>query len=254
MDLLAASIKENLWHKLRHDLQSYIPPEMRDNDLLMCCTCGRFLPYEDFTLEHIIPQQALADDPAEIKSNPETTANVRATNILLCSKRLMIKGRRAYNNGCNSWKGRWYDGRLRELLSGRIFDHAYKKVSNQHIIAAICAAYLAMVLEYGYQIALTPSGLLMRHQFFSPSKFHHDMPLRSQMILAAPPPEYDESHIRIWSHPFSFSIKRDSCYVGFRTMSLIIPVSRDPRLPVSRSILITPPKYKLRPDFRTVFT
>lgn len=252
MDLLAASIKENLWHKLRQDLQSYIP-QTNGSNLLMCCTCGRFLPYKDFNLEHIIPQQALADDPSEIKSNPETTANMRSKNILLCSKPLMIKGRRVYNNGCNSWKGRFYDGRIRELLSGRIFDHEHKKVSNQHLIAALCAAYLAMVREFGYQVALTPSGLLMRQQFFLPSKFHRDMPLRSQMIFAAPPPEYEESHLKIWSNPFNFTIERDTCYVGFRTMSLMLPISRDPRLPIAKSILVAPPKYKLRPDFRTVF-
>ena len=67
MDILAASIKENLWHKMRSDLASYIP-QLTENNLLMCCTCGRFLPYEDFSLEHIIPRQALADDPKEIKT------------------------------------------------------------------------------------------------------------------------------------------------------------------------------------------
>ena len=91
MDLLAASIKENLWHKLRQDLQSYIP-EISQTDRLMCCVCGRFLPYDDFSLEHIIPQQALADDPREIKANPETTVNARSGVILLCRKRLLIKG------------------------------------------------------------------------------------------------------------------------------------------------------------------
>jgi hypothetical protein len=254
MDLLAASIKENLWHKLRQDLKFYYTPQISGNDRLMCCTCGRFLPYEDFNLEHIIPQQALADDPREIKSNPETTANARSGNILLCSKPLLIKGRNVYKNGCNSWKGRFYDSRLRELLNGHILSHKYKKVSNQHIIAAACSAYLAMVLEFGYQVALTPNGLLMRQQFFLPYKFHRDMPLRSQIILAAPPPiSYDESDLRLWSHPFTFTIKGNSCYVGFRTMSLVIPISRDPRSPISKSILIAPSKYTLRPDFQTVF-
>jgi hypothetical protein len=250
MDLLAASIKEKLWHKLRQDLQSYIP-EINETNLLMCCVCGRFLSYEDFNLEHIIPQQALADDPIEIKSNPETTANARSGVILLCMKRLLIK-ERIYNNGCNGWKGRYYDTHLRELLSGRILEHKHKKPSDQHIIAALCASYLAMILEFGYQVALTPSGVIMRQQFFSPHKFHRNLPLRHQMILSAPPPKYDESHFRIWSHPFNFTIGVNACYVGFRTMSLVLPISRDPRLPASTSMLIAPQKYKLRPDFRTV--
>jgi hypothetical protein len=251
MDLLAASLKKKLWHKLRQDLQLYIP-QMQHNDLLMCCTCGRFLPYDDFSLEHIIPQQALADDPPEIKANPETTANTRSGNILLCRKPLLIKGRK-YNNGCNSWKGRFYDGRTRELLNWRVFNNQYKNVTNEHMIAALCTAYLAMVLEFGYQVALTPSGMLMRHQFFSPSKFHREMPDRSEMILAAPPLPYSENYITIWAHPFSFTIERNACVVAFRTMWLIVPISRDPRLPIAQSLVFAPSKYKLRPDFGTVF-
>jgi hypothetical protein len=254
MDLLAASLKEKLWHKLRHDLQSYIP-QIQHNNLLMCCTCGRFLPYDEFSLEHIIPQQALADDPPEIKANPETTANTRSGNILLCSKRLLIKDGKPYNNGCNSWKGRFYDGRIRELMNWSVFNNKYKKVTNEHIIAALCTAYLAMVLEFGYQITLTPSGVLMRHQFFSPSKFHPEMPDRSQIILSAPPLPYSENHITIWSHPFSFTvdIERNACFAAFRTISLAVPISRDPRLPIVQSLAFVPSKYKLRPDFGTVF-
>src|SRR6266480_434199 len=62
-------------------------------------------------------------------------------------------------------------------------------------------------------VRLSKSGLI-RHQFFSPSKFHPEMPHRSQMILAAPPPSYSENHITIWSHPFSFTIERNACFVG----------------------------------------
>ena len=251
MDLLAVSIKEKLWHKLRQDLQAYIP-EINETNLLMCCVCGRRLSYDDFSLEHIIPQQALADDPTEIKSNPETTANARSGVILLCRKRLLIKGR-IHNNGCNGWKGRFYDSHLRELLNGRILENKHHKPSDQHIIAALCASYLAMVLKFGYQVALTPSGVLMKRQFFNPHKFHRNLPLRHQIILAAPPPKYDEEDFRIWSNPFNFTIEGNACYVGFRTMSLILPISRDPRVPMSVSLLIAPQKYKLRPDFRAAF-
>jgi hypothetical protein len=251
MDLLAASTKENLWHKMRQDLKLYVP-DIGGTDRLMCCVCGRRLPYKDFSLEHIIPQQALADDPREVKSHPDTTANTRSGNILLCSSRLLIKGR-VYHNGCNGWKGRFYDSSLRELLNGRILEHKYRRPSDQHIIAALCAAYLAMVLEFGYQVALTSSGVLMRQQFFLPHKFHRDMPLRHQIILSAPPPKYDDNHFTIWSHPFKFTVQRSACFVGFRTMCLILPLSRDPRLPIARSVLIAPSKYTLRPDFRTVF-
>jgi hypothetical protein len=220
----------------------------------MCCTCGRFLSYQDFTLEHIIPQQALADDPVEIKSDPKSSTDARSGVILLCNKRLILKnGRMIYKNGCNSWKGRFYDSCLREILNGNILKHPYRKPSDRHMIAILCSGYLAMVLEFGYQVVLMASGLLMRQQFFLPFKFHRNLPLRSQMILAAPPPEYDETNSRIWSHPFSFTIDRGACYVGLRTSAFILPLSRDPRIPISKTVLITPSRYKLRPDFRTVF-
>ena len=138
-------------------------------------------------------------------------------------------------------------------MSGHVLDHKHRKPSDQHIIAALCASYLAMIFEFGYQVALTASGVLMRQQFFMPYKFHPNMPLRHQMIFASPPPTYDESHFRIWSHPFNFTVDRNACYVGFRTMSLILPISRDPRLPIAKSILIAPSKYTLRPNFETVF-
>jgi hypothetical protein len=50
-DLMAPSIKERLWHKMRADLARFVP-ETADNNLLMCCACGRFLPQEHFGLEH----------------------------------------------------------------------------------------------------------------------------------------------------------------------------------------------------------
>jgi hypothetical protein len=252
MELLDASIKENLWHKMRGDLASYMP-QLTDSNLLMCCTCCRFLPYEDFSLEHIIPQQALADDLKGIKFNPKTTANARSGNILLCSKPLSIKGSRFYDNGCNSWKGRSYDRLIRETLNRHIFAHKHRQFSNQHIIAVVCAAYIAMVFEFGYQVALTPSGLLLRQQFFMPRKFHRDMPARCQMILSGESPVYNDENLDFWATPFKFTIDNDSCYIAFINMSFILPISRDPRVPIATSILITPLKFKMRPDFRTIF-
>jgi hypothetical protein len=237
---------------MRHDLQSYAP-QTGQNNLLMCCTCGRFLPPENFSLEHIIPQQALADDPKEIKANRQTTTNIRSGNILLCNKPILIKGLKTTNNGCNGWKGRCYDGLTREVLNGNITSHGHKTFTNNYIIALICTAYLGMVMKFGYQVALMASGRLMREQFFLPLRFHQNLPLRSQLILTGQMPEYDENNLDIWKNPFKFTIETDSCYVAMRSVSLIIPISHDLRLPLSKSILITPRKYKLRPDFQTFF-
>jgi hypothetical protein len=111
MDLMDASLKERLWHDMRRDLASYIP-ELNSDLLLMCCVCGRFLPQDQFSLEHIIPRQALADQRIQVKQR--LTANQRSWNILLCTKPLILKGRLVYQNGCNSWKGRFYDKLIRE--------------------------------------------------------------------------------------------------------------------------------------------
>ncbi len=53
-DVMEPSIKERLWHKMRADLAQFVP-ETSENDLLMCCACGRSLRQEHFHLEHFGP-------------------------------------------------------------------------------------------------------------------------------------------------------------------------------------------------------
>ena len=108
-DIMLPSLKERLWHKMRGDLATYIP-ELDDNQLLVCCACGRFLTRAFFDLE---PQQTLRADPMEVRTNPETPANVRSGTLLLCRKPLLYKGSQLYDNGCNSWKT------TSKLLAGR---------------------------------------------------------------------------------------------------------------------------------------
>lgn len=170
MDIADASLKEKLWHSLREDLQAYIPAT-QSNSLLMCCTCGRFLPYENFSLEHIIPRQALADDPPEVKLDASLPTNLRSGIMLLCNKPLKIKEKTVYKNGCNSWKGRFYDKSIRELLNGRALANKHRRITNRDIIALINVAYIAMVSRYGYQVALIPSGLICGSNSFCQLSF-----------------------------------------------------------------------------------
>ena len=116
-DIDEPSMKETLWHKLRADLSLYVP-EISNSELLMCCCCGRFLSQEQFSLEHIVPKQALADDPVQVRVHPEAPVNARSELTLLCKKNLYIKGQKFSSAGCNSWKGRFYDGCIREALNG----------------------------------------------------------------------------------------------------------------------------------------
>ena len=248
-DLLTASIKDKLWHTTREDLAHYAP-WILESQQLMCCACGRFLQREDFTLEHLIPQQALKLDPAAVRSNPDTPVNVRAGNLLLCKKPLKHNGTMIYPLGCNSWKGKSYDKAISELLS----EKAYRPTSatQVHVIAGLCLGYLTMVAEFGYRVVLMPSGLLMREQFFNPRRFHTAMPMMSQMLLGgsvAGTPHDDP----MWANPFSFSFQEGDCMVGMRNFVATVPVSQDPRQPIARHLKIVPARYKLRPDFRAVF-
>jgi len=124
-------------------------------------------------------------------------------------------------------------------------------VGNTHIIGGLVLGYLAMVAEFGYIIALMRSGLLMREQFFNPRKFHPSLALRHQMLLGGTMPTAPEE--RIWTNPFLFTFENGACSVGARNFAVIVPVSRDPRLPIARHLQIVPSEFKLRPDFRTVF-
>ncbi|WP_227323266.1 hypothetical protein [Acidisoma silvae] len=120
------------------------------------------------------------------------------------------------------------------------------------IIAALILAYLAMVSKFGYQITLLPSGLMMREQFFNPHKIQKDIPLRSQMLLGGQLTTDVSSPG--WATPFSFSFDGGDCLVSIRNFILRMPISRDPRMPVAQNIPIVPKRFKLRPDFTTVFT
>lgn len=249
-DLLSASIKEKLWHKMRSDLAQFVP-EIAHNQLLMCCTCGRFLPQEYFDLEHLVPQQALKLDPVAVQANPDTPRNVRSGNMLLCKKPLLMKGQKVFNNGCNSWKGKFYDRAIAQFVSEKTLLPS-TKITSAHIIGALCLGYLAMVAEFGYAVALMPSGVLLRRQFFSPYRYLHDLPLRHQIVVGGNHPTERESPI--WSKPFSFTFSETGCcYVGARNFSVNVPVTHDPRLPFVTHLRIVPDRYKLRPTFKTFF-
>lgn len=250
-DISKASIREVLWHKMHQDLARFAP-QILENQLLMCPTCGRFLPPNSFDLEHLVPQQALKQDPIAVKKNPLTSVNIRAKNLLLCKAPLRIKDKVIYKNGCNSWKGRLYDGMLSDLVAGNGLKS--EKITQSHIIAALSLAYLAMVAEFGYIVTLMASGRLMREQFFNPRNFHPALPDRCQMLLGGMMP-VNFPDARLWSNPFSFGFERPGiCTVGIRNIAVMVPITRDPRLPFSKHLQIVPNRYKLRPDFYTEFT
>jgi hypothetical protein len=78
------------------------------------------------------------------------------------------------------------------------------------------------------------------------------LPLRSQMLLGGALMTSPDAPI--WAEPFSFGFERPGvCTVAARNFGVLVPISRDPRDPIATHLRIVPARYKLRPDFRTVF-
>ncbi|AZG77175.1 hypothetical protein [Methylocystis rosea] len=241
-------LKAKLWHQMRHDLKSLVP-WFADNDLLLCPACCRPLRFDEFSLEHIIPQQALACDPLDVRD--AVPRNERSGMTLMCRKPLVIKGRKIPGHGCNSWKGKFYDASLRDLIRA---DFQRKQLNSRHQIALFSAGYLALFRQFGYQIALLPSGLLMRNQFFHPNSFLRDVPLSCQVVLAGERlRSYEEGNREYWSEPFKITVDGASAFIVLRNMVLNLPLSRDPKLPLARALPYAPSKYAFRPDLRTAF-
>ncbi|MDH6650189.1 UNVERIFIED_ORG: hypothetical protein M2312_004860 [Rhizobium esperanzae] len=240
--------KEILWHRMRSDLISLVP-WFADNDLLLCPTCCRPIGFGDSSVEHIVPKQALSCDPPEVRE--AIPQNERSGLTLLCAKPLIIKGRRVPGNGCNSWKGKYYDPYLRELLNA---DFQTKRVNSRHQVALYCAGYLALVRQFGYQVALSQAGLLSRNQFFHPNTFLSEVPLTCQMMLTGGRrSDFSEDDRSYWSNPFSISIDGPTALIVLRNIGFRVPLSHDPSQPVSRVLQYAPSKYAFRPDLRTVF-
>lgn len=251
-DINLTSLKERLWQKMQGDLAQFMP-DVVDRDRLMCCACGRFLPPGDFDVDHMIPRRALRCDPDEVRNNPETPTNTRAGTILLCKKPLHYRNSRLHNNGCNSWKGKHFDGPMSDILTGRVAKNPNKHVRTSHIIGGISLAYLAMVAEFGYIVALMQSGRVLREQFFNPSRMHRALGTKYQIILTGEP----QRDIRdpIWAKPFNFEFQDlNSCIVTVRNYVVYLPISHNPTMPIARHLPYVPQRYAFRPNFDTSFT
>lgn len=242
------ALKEITWHKMRGDLKSLVP-YFADNDLLLCPACCRPLSYDEFSVEHIVPRQALALDPPEARAN--VTQNERAGITLLCRRPLVYKGRRYPGQGCNSWKGKHYDPFLKELIQSNL---GSKPLSSRHQVALSSAGYLGLFRKFGYQIALSPAGVLMRNQFFNPNAFLRAFPLNCQIMLGGERlTEFKVEDRSYWSEPFKITINEQTALIGFRSIAFRLPLSRDPRQRFAQILPYAPLKHRFRPDLTTAF-
>lgn len=192
------SIKEELFLKLQQD-HSIFDPSSANTDKIRCCMCGRLLAKDQFSLEHIIPQQALKADLRAARTLVPT--NTRAGLTLLCNTPLELKGRKYSEKGCNSWKGAKYDTNINKIINGGI-----NKINHKNpIISLLSLCYLALFSKFGYRVAFTKAGIICRKQFFSPTKFQADLPDFSQLaFLGSSPLDITENNQAYWSSPFWF--------------------------------------------------
>ena len=248
MNIDEPDIRRRLWAEMRSDLISLVP-SLKGDERLICPLCGRLLPFQDFSLEHILPKQALKCDPAEIRKR--YTQNERAGLTLTCKKQLIIRGNKISENGCNGWKGSHYD----KAISDTMKYSTNKLRSSRHLISSCVVSYLGLFKLYGYSVVLILSGAIMRRQFLFVNKFCSEFPIRSQMLLAGGVPEKAGSvPDSYWSRPFWVTLRDDGqpfCNAGYRSVSVMLPLSRDPRIPISHAVPYVPSRYIFRPNFQT---
>jgi hypothetical protein len=240
--------KEKIWHGMRDDLKS-LAPWFVDYDLLLCPTCLRHITFDEFSLEHIIPQQALDDDHKTARD--AVTRNQRAGLALLCSKRLAIKDNLIVQNGCNSWKGKHFDRFIRQVLQSKPNNMTF---TSRHQVSMFILGYLALFRKYGYRISLSRSGLLIRDQFFNPNNFLKGVPDKCQTIkMGSPLSQFDDNIKSYWDEPFGISIDEGFAMIGVRSVAFSLSLSDDPTTPLARVLRYAPPRLKFRPDFTSVF-
>jgi hypothetical protein len=241
------NVKELLWQQMHADLRSFIPHF--PDDEIMCPACLRHMKFEELSLEHIIPQQAVNCDPIEVRR--AIARNQRSGLTLLCERSLIYKGKSVHGNGCNGWKGKYFDGYIRQLLNSELIS---VKINSRHQVSLFSVGYLALFSKYGYRAALSASGLLMRRQYFSPYSFLKIIPYNCQINMAAQPlTQLTEENETYWTDPFKITIEDKYANVVIRSMGFNLPLSEDPTIPLARILQYVPPRYRLRPNLETAF-
>ncbi|MCP1237014.1 hypothetical protein NKW55_10400 [Gluconobacter kondonii] len=248
MEIDAPDIKRQLWVTMRRDLVKLVP-YLKDTEKLICPLCGRLLCFEEFSLEHILPQQGLKCDPDEVRS--KYSKNERAGLTLTCKSPLKIKGKKIATNGCNGWKGMHYD----KAISDTMKYQSDSRRLGRHTRGALVAAFLGLFKKFGYSVVLTSSGAIMRKQFLLIDKFCRELPDRCTIMLSGETPKrLGEVPDEYWNIPIWVNIPDDNvqyCSAGYRSVSVCLPLSRNPRVPINTSNLHVPDRYILRPNLQT---
>jgi hypothetical protein len=119
------------------------------------------------------------------------------------------------------WKGKNFDGPMTQIFTGRVGQHRNKHGQNALIIGGLALAYLAMVAEFGYIVALMQSGLALREQFFNPSRFRNGMGTKFKAIFMGSP--HKTQMTRFGRTHFALKSKTSSVSLLFETLLSFFP-------------------------------
>jgi hypothetical protein len=174
-------LKTLVFRSLRENL-IYARPEYIGREVILCPFCLREITLEQLSsIEHIVAQNVLKDDPPYMKQHPGRS---RAGVTALCRHPRTTKTGHA-PNGCNGWKGQKYDRLFRRMLQAQRIDEGMLRL--QHYVAVLIMAYLGAFQRLGYEYIMRVELDDIRHQF--------DYPDRQVTHWL------DHVHIRLSGHP-----------------------------------------------------
>jgi hypothetical protein len=243
-----AGRKEVVWSRLQSDFRRFRPDTI---DRVPCPLCGRMKPSDQFTIEHILPQNTVKLDPEAVRDPAFEThvpKDTRAQTTLLCGSPLLLNGT-LYPHGCNGLKGRLYDREITRMLDGK----PKKGVTVTQHNALKIVGYLAMFSEFGYAYSLSRSGVQFRRDLIrNRDTVVGDEPyILAGTILGsdAAAKDFAPDHT-IWRTPFAFSFEGSGhyCVVVVRSYAVMMPLSHDPRR-IAASVPILPTRLAFHPDF-----
>jgi hypothetical protein len=79
-DVDLPNVKQTLWHQAHADLSLFIPGF--SHEFLLCPTCFRQMRFDELSIEHIIPRQAVDRDPKDVR---EAMRAIKGADLLFCA-------------------------------------------------------------------------------------------------------------------------------------------------------------------------
>lgn len=161
------SLANEVFSVLLADLRSLPGYEARTS--ILCPMCLSDITLDELRvggIEHIIPRNAVRDDPVDMRDI--ATQNQRCGITALCRTRRIHPGGADIAHGCNGWKGSKYDFAFRGLLDSEA--HHADELSNRNAVGILLMAYLGAFQCLGYSYILQDTLGVIRSQFMEPDR------------------------------------------------------------------------------------